>query len=176
MTLKTLGGTLGMTTDQYIALFSATVSFVALIFVGVQIRAATRQRTSDSLVKILDVNRELITLGFSHPELFEILTGDKNPNPVKTQRYLQLWLNQFSLVFSYLQHSVLRGEAKDNLERDLSEFMTMPNMRKHWQKFGRLYPASFQSYINEILKKDEPPGGKPAHHEGPTHPHHEAKT
>jgi hypothetical protein len=165
-----------MTTDQYIALFSATVSFVGLIFVGLQLRDATRQRTSDSLVKVLDINRELITLGFSHPQLFEILTGDKNANPVWTQRYLQLWLNQFSLVYSYLQHSVLRGEAKDNLERDLSEFMTMPNMRKHWQKFGRLYPASFQAYINEILKKDEPPGGKPTHHEGPAHPHHEAKT
>jgi hypothetical protein len=165
-----------MTTDQYIALFSATVSFIALIFVGVQIRAATRQRTSDSLVKILDTNRELITLGFSHPQLFEILTGDKNPNHVFTQRYLQLWLNQFSLVYFYLQNSVLQGEAKDNLERDLSEFMTMPNMRKHWQKFGKLYPASFQTYINEILRKDESPGDKPTHHEDQAHPHHEAKT
>ena len=165
-----------MTTDQYIALFSASVSSVALLFLGLQLRDATRQRTSDSLVKILDTNRELITLGFSHPQLFEILTGDKDINHVFTQRYLQLWLNQFSLVFFYLQNSVLPGEAKENLERDLSEFMNMPNMCKHWQKFGRLYPVSFQAYINGIFKKDESPGGKPTHHEGQAHPHHEAKT
>jgi len=165
-----------MSFDHFISLFSASISFVGLVFVGIQLRDATRQRTSDSLVKILDVNRELITLGFSHPQLFVILTGDKDADPVWTQRYLQLWLNQFSLVYSYLQHSVLQGEAKDNLERDLSEFMAMANMRKHWQRYGRLYPASFQAYINEILKKDEPPAGKTAHHAGPVHRHHDAKT
>ena len=164
-----------MTLDQGIAVFSATVSFVGLVFVGVQLRDGTRQRMSDSLVKILDINRELITLGFSHPQLFEILAGNKDADPVWTQRYMQLWLNQFSLVHSYLEHSMLGKEARANLERDLSEFMATPNMRRHWHRFGKLYPASFQAYINQILKTDEPPG-KAAHQGETTRRHHDAKT
>ena len=165
-----------MTLDQCIALFSASVSFVGLVFVGLQLRAGTKQRTSDSLVKILDTNRELITLGFSHPHLFEILANEKETDPIWTQRYLQLWLNQFSLVYSYLQNSVLKGEAKENLERDITDFMASGNMRKHWQRFGKLYPTSFQTYINAILKKDEPPV-KAAHHgEQTKRRHHDAKT
>jgi hypothetical protein len=30
------------------------------------------------------------------------------------------------------------------------------NMRRHWQRFGKFYPASFQDYVNGILKKVEP--------------------
>lgn len=120
-----------MSFDRLVSLISAITAFAGLLAVAYQIREGTRQRTSDSLVKILDNNRELITLGFSHPQLFEILAGDKNADPIWTQRYLQLWLNQFSLVFSFLERSILRGEATDNLERDLTEFMKMPKMRKH---------------------------------------------
>ena len=53
-----------MTLDHWVSLFSASISFIGLLFVAVQIRDSTRQRKSDSLVKILDTNRELIVLGF----------------------------------------------------------------------------------------------------------------
>jgi hypothetical protein len=162
-----------MTLDQGIALFSATVSFIGLVFVGLQLRDATRQRTSDSLVEILDVNRELITLGFSHPQLFGILDDAKNADPIWEQYYLQLWLNQFSLIHSYLKESVLKGERRENLQRDLSDFMMMANMRRHWQKFGKFYPASFQEYVNEMLKTIEPPTAAQAKHPARNH---EAKT
>jgi hypothetical protein len=163
-----------MTFDHLVSLFSATISFAGLIFVALQLRDSTRQRRSDSLVKILDINRELISLGFSHPQLFGILADEANANPLWTQRYLQLWLNQFSLVHSYLEHSMLGGEVRGNLLRDISEFMLNANVRKHWEKFGHLYPASFQAYINDILKKDEPPAK--AAHPGESRRHHDAKT
>jgi hypothetical protein len=163
-----------MTLDQKIALLSSVIAFVGLIFVALQLRDSTRQRRSDSLVKILDINRELIALGFAHPTLFAILAGKDNTDPLWTQRYLQLWLNQFSLVHSYLEHSMLGGEVRDNLLRDISEFMLNDNVRKHWHTFGHLYPASFQAYINGILKKDEPP--QKAAHPGESRRHHDAKT
>ena len=164
-----------MTLDHWVSLFSASISFIGLLFVAVQIRDSTRQRKSDSLVKILDTNRELIVLGFSHPPLFEILANGKDTNPIWTQRYLQLWLNQFSLVHSYLEHSMLGTEVRDNFRRDISEFMAMANMQTHWRRFGHLYPASFQAYINEILKTNEPPHERAAHRET-TRQHHDAKT
>ncbi len=146
-----------MSLDHIVSIFSAAVSFIGLLFVALQIRASTRQRESDSLVKITDINRELLSLGFSHPQLFTIMEDGKTADPVWERRFLQLWLNQFSLVHSYLTQSVLRAELKENLERDLSDFMAMENMRRHWQRYGMLYPASFQKYVNAILKKVEPP-------------------
>jgi hypothetical protein len=73
------------------------------------------------------------------------------------QYYLQLWLNQFALTHSYMARSVLCGELRENLTRDVADFMAMQNMRRHWQRFGSLYPATFQTFVNEILKKVEPP-------------------
>jgi hypothetical protein len=171
-----------MTLDQKIALFSSAVSFVAmvfigfqLLFIGLQLRAVRKQQKSDSLVKILDTTRELITLGFSHRELFKILADEKQADPLFTQQYLQLWLNHFSLIHYYLEESMLGNEARANLERDMSEFVAMTNMRAHWQRLGKIYPHSFQTYMNGILKKDEPPS-QAAHHAKTAHGHHDAKT
>ena len=44
-----------MTLDQDIALSAATISLFALMFVGLQVRDATRQRESQSLVEIFDI-------------------------------------------------------------------------------------------------------------------------
>jgi hypothetical protein len=142
-----------MTLDQGIALSSTIVSVFALLFLAVQVRDGTRQQRSDSLVKILDANRELISLGFSHPELFRVLAGDPKTDPVFSQRYMQLFLNQFSLVHTFLELSMLRGEMRDNLGRDIAEFMAIPAMRQQWEKYGHLYPVSFQTYVNHLLKK-----------------------
>jgi hypothetical protein len=146
-----------LTLDQSIAVFSAAVSFLGLFFVGIQMRESRKQRETESLIQVLDVNRQLVILGFSHPQLFKILEGDKTVEPLLERYYLQLWLNQFSLIHSYFRNSFLKGERKENLERDLSDVMLMPNMQKHWHQFGKFYPASFQNYINGILKESEPP-------------------
>jgi hypothetical protein len=142
-----------MTLDHYVSIFSAAISFVGLLLVVLQLRDSARQRASQSLVEIYDMNRQLISLGFSHPELFAILADAKDPDPVLERRYLQLWLNQFSLVNSYLNQSVFKGELKESLVSDLTDFMTLNNMQHHWRKYGRFYPASFQALVDGIIKK-----------------------
>lgn len=145
-----------MTLDQSIALFAAIVSFVGLVFVGLQLREATKQQRSQSLVKIYDINRELISLGFDHPLLFMILQDGHGVDPVWERRYLQLWLNQFSLIHSYLRNSMFEPELKDSLERDIEDFFKMKNARKHWHEHGAFYPPSFQFFANEVIKKEPP--------------------
>jgi hypothetical protein len=146
-----------MTLDHWVALFSTVISFVGLVFVAVQLRDANRQRESDSLVKIYDINRELLSLGFSHPQLFAILNDADNADPVWERRYLQLWLNQLSLIHTYLKRSTIRGELKDSLEQNVGDFMTMNNMRRQWHERGKAYPASFQKLVNDMIEKHEPP-------------------
>jgi len=146
-----------MSLDHYVALFSALISFAGLLLVVLQLRDSNRQRESESLVELYDINRQLLSLGFSHPVLFQILEDKKATDPLWEKRYLQMWLNQLSLSHAYLQRSVVQPELKASLERNLIDFMTMENMRRQWQQYGSFYPASFQDCVNEILKKVEPP-------------------
>jgi hypothetical protein len=161
-----------MTLDQGIALFSATVSFFGLVFVGLQLRDGTRQQRSQSLVEIYGMNRELIALGFSHPQLFDVLAGNK-ADPVLQRRYLQLWFTHFSLVNAYVNQSVLKGDLKESLMRDLTDLLTLKSALHHWDIYGRFYPESFQKLVGDILKKNEPPV-KAA--QVKAHRHHDAKT
>jgi hypothetical protein len=143
--------------DQYLPLFTAGMTFVGLLFVAMQIRDATKQREMDSLVKVYDINRELLSLGFSHPQLFAIMENTGKTDPMWENRYLQLWFNQFSLVHSYLRHSLFRREFKESLDRDITDFMRLENVRRHWERNSQYYPSAFQNYANALIKKIEPP-------------------
>jgi hypothetical protein len=153
-----------MSLDNYIALLSTAISFLGLLLVVLQLREGVRERRSESLVEIYDINRELLSLGFEHPALFAIFEDAKDVNPVLERRYLQLWLNQFSLIHSYLNDSVFRGELKESLIRDLSDFLAQENMQRHWKRYGAFYPVSFQTLVNGIIQKNEPPFGETAAH------------
>jgi hypothetical protein len=146
-----------MSFDHYVAMISALIAFVGLLLVALQIRDGTRQRQSKSLVEIYDMNRQLISLGFDHPELFAVLADEKT-DPVLERRYLQLWFNQYSLVNAYLNQSLLKGELQESLVRDISDYMTLKNARHHWLEYGGFYPVSFQKLVNEL--KNEPPHHK----------------
>lgn len=154
-----------MTFDHIVSLVSAFISFAALIFLARQVRDGTKQRQAQSLVEIYDINRQLLTLAFDHPKLFAVL-DDKETDAVWERRYLQMWLNQFSLIHTYLSQSVIKGELKESLILDLSDFMSKKNMQRHWKTEGAFYPKSFQKLVNGLIAKHEPPA-KAAH----AHPH-----
>jgi hypothetical protein len=146
-----------MPPDQYIPLISAIIAFAGLVLVVLQLRDNAKQQTVNSLVGILDTNRKLISMGFSHTGLFGVLRDEKTVAPEWERYYLQLWLNQFSLLHTYFKNAIFRGEQKENLERELASFLAMKNMQHHWREYGAFYPDSFQKYVNDILKKIEPP-------------------
>jgi hypothetical protein len=143
--------------DHAVALITAICAIISLVFVGVQMRDANRQRESDSLVKIYDINRQLLSLGFDHPKLFDIMNDAENADPVWERRYLQLWLNQFFLIHVFAGRSTIKGELRENLELNLSDSITMNNMRRQWQYRGKFYTPSFQKLVNGIIQKHEPP-------------------
>ncbi len=150
-----------MSFDHWIALISSSISFVGLMFVAVQLRDANRQRETESMVKLYDINRELLSLGFSHPQLLEVLEDKKIADALLEKRYLQLWLNQLSLSHTFLQRSVFKIELQDELHRNLIDFIGMKNMQRHWQQYGSFYPTSFQERVGEILELEPPPAAAP---------------
>jgi hypothetical protein len=152
-----------MASDHWVSVFSAAISFTGLLLVVMQLRANRRQQQMQSLVEIYDINRQLLSLGFSHPKLFAIMEDAPKADPVWERRYLQLWLNQFCLIYMYLKRSVLDRELKEPLERDLADFMKMENIRRHWRQHGTFYPTSFQKLVNGMIQKSEPPPQTAAH-------------
>lgn len=144
-----------MSVENIVSVSSAAISFIGLLLVVLQLRKGNKQQELTSLVEIYDINRELITLGFSHPQLFAILSDAKGNDPIWEQHYLQLWLNQLSLIHYYLRHSVFDAELKASLERELADFMQMENMQRHWEQHGSFFPDSFQELVNDRIKNAE---------------------
>lgn len=132
------------------------IQIIGLFIVAWQLWIANKQRETDSLARLLDTNRQLISLGFSQPELLKILRDEKNVNPALEHYFLQLWLNHFSMAHAYIKHSFFRRERRENLTRGITGFMKMANMQHHWENEGQYYPPSFQKFVNKIIKEVEP--------------------
>ena len=142
-----------MSLEQWVAILSATMSFIGLMFVALQIRDSTRQRRVESVQRLIDVNRELLSLGFSHPKLFDILNDTTTADPQWEQRYLQLWLNHLSMVHTMLKHRGFDADFREGLERDMAYTFALGNMQRHWMKAGQFYSTSFQKKVNGIIAK-----------------------
>lgn len=127
------------------------LTFVGLLFVAWQMRDGNKQRKMDSQIRLYEINRELISLGFEKPELFEVLKDGEKIDHNLERRYLQLWLNQLSLIFSLKATGALQKDYQESCERDLRDMFELASMRRHWRAFGKYYPASFRKAVNDIL-------------------------
>ena len=70
--------------------------------------------------------------------------------------YLQLWLNQAALVHSFIHHKAFDQDVQESFKRDIHDVMNMDNMKAHWQKVEKYYPASFQEFIKKLQSKAGP--------------------
>ena len=129
------------------------LTFAGLVFVAWQMRDANKQSKLESQIQLQGINRELIAMGFSKPELFEVMQGTKKVDATLERRYLQLWLNQLSLFHALKLEGALQKDYEESCERDLRDMIELPNMRRHWQKYGKYYPTSFQKSVNDIIDK-----------------------
>lgn len=141
-----------MTLDQIISLSSALIAFAGLLLVALQLGDGNRQQQLSSLVEIYDINRELLTLGFSHPQLFAVLQDAKGADPTWERRYLQLWFNHLALIHAFLRNGVSDDELSASLNLELASFMEMENARRHWRAYRNWFPGSFQKLIDSYAK------------------------
>ncbi len=142
-----------MITAEAVAIFSTVISFVSLLLVILRLHSDGDQRRLESLIRIYDINRQLLTLGFSHPVLFGVLQDSKEVDPTWERHYLQLWLNQMALIHAYRKRGFFSDDLRSSLERDVREFMLMDNMQKHWKENRDVYPASFRHYVNSLTRR-----------------------
>lgn len=140
--------------EYWANIISSLISFAGLVFVGVQLMRDAKNREIQSVIEIYDINRDLITLGFSQPELFKVLKGADIQDAELQQRYLQLWINQMAPINVFLKQAAIKGELKESLLTDQAEFFELPNVKKHWGSFGKFYPKSFQKTVADLTKKE----------------------
>ena len=151
-----------MPSPEVLSAFSTLISFASILLVVLQLRGHLRQRKVESLIHVYDITRELISLGFDHPELFDILADNGDADPVRERRYLQLWLNQSALIFMIHRHGLFERELEASLSRELREFMGQENMRVHWRRQRLYYPKSFRRFVDGVTAPVEGgPGGGP---------------
>lgn len=135
---------------NYFAAVSMTVSFFSLMVVIVQLGELIKQRRAEAVGKIFDINRQLITLGFSNPELFGILHDEPGSDPRLERAYLQLWLNQIVQIFYTQQRGFLAADLRVSLEADARDLLKQENLQRHWRLCRQFYPASFQTYLDTL--------------------------
>jgi hypothetical protein len=140
-----------VTLDNLLTFAGLILTFAGLIFVALQMREENRQRKIESQIRMHDINRELISMGFDKPELFEILKGTNQTTSEFERRFLQLWLNQLSMFHSLKEAGDMQKEFEESCDRDLRNMFEKANMRRHWEGVGKFYPASFQKAVNAII-------------------------
>ena len=141
---------------DYVSAAALVVSAISLSFVLLQLYDSLTQRRIDASIRISDINRELVALGFSHPTLFSILNGE-TADPKIERRYLQLWFNQFLLIYTYQTRGLFQREHRESLGRDIGDFLKLQNMQAHWREFRQYYPTPFQDFVNALLPENDSP-------------------
>lgn len=135
------------------AAVSAVVSVVSLLTVFVELRSGRLQRKAESLIQVYDANRELLTLGFDKPELFDVIgTGDYG------HRYLQLWVNHIALIVELRRQNLFSPTQWKALDNDIGYFVENPKFRLIWPEIRMFYPRPLQKILDAkiaIVEKKE---------------------
>lgn len=139
-----------MAQSDFIAVAALIVSVISFFL---QFRHTTEQRQIDAEMRVKETNRELITLGFSHPELFKVM-DDQPASPRLERAYLQLWLNFYEQIFLDRRRGLFSREFFDGLQRDMQEIFSQRNMQRHWHAHKIYYQTPFQTFGNSLLPRE----------------------
>lgn len=120
-----------------------------------------RQLKLDALIKIMDSNRQIVSLGFEHPDVWSSLEGETSALQVEEamarRRYLQLWTNHMQIMWAAQQLGLVSEGEWQAYRQDLSEFLRSPSLQEHWRNVARFYPEGFRELVSELsgLRRDD---------------------
>ena len=136
------------------------VALVGMAFTLAQLVLLRRQLKLDALIRIMDSNRAIVTLGFEHPAVWTVLERT-SPDPGPTEgsaarRYLQLWVNHMLILWMAWRLGLVSGGEWEAYRLDMTEFLRAPSLRAHWVRVSRFYPRKFQELIAGLCPCDLP--------------------
>ena len=140
-----------------IAALALAVSLIVMFFNARQLSLLMRQLRLDSLIKISDGNREIISLGFEKPELWKILYDSTEipdaKNAEERKRYLQLWFNHMHVIWKAHELGLLDRHEWTACSIDIEDFLSIRSLRVHWQEVRSFYPEPFQKFMDNTIRR-----------------------
>ena len=124
-----------------------------------QLRLFRRQLKLDALIRIVDSNREVVSLGFEHPRVWTAMerSGEtvSSSEALVRRRYLQLWTNHMQIMWAAWRLGLVPEREWAAYRQDLGEFFRTPALREHWTSVARFYPKGFRRLVTQLLEGGE---------------------
>lgn len=139
---------------EYGAAFIQSAGIIlGLLFTGVALRAETRSRQIENLIRITEGHRALWTYFDEKPELGRIflyqLDLEEHPITAKEIRFVQFLINHLLLTFRAQQWGLLG--SPERLKDDVRTFFALPIPRAAWEKARRYQDADFRKFVDDTL-------------------------
>ncbi|KAF0095638.1 MAG: hypothetical protein E1N59_1133 [Puniceicoccaceae bacterium 5H] len=119
--------------------------------VFLQLRYLVRQMRFDAFLEIQEATRELIQLGFDHPDLLAVLEQSKTRRKARERKYAQLWLNQLNLAFAAYRQKHVPRDLWRSFETNIRAFVQADLLRSHWPSLKPFYPSAFQAFLDKAV-------------------------
>ena len=150
---------------------------LGLLFTGAALRAETRSRQVENLIRITEGHRALWTYFDERPELSRLfhlrVDLDQHPLTAKESRFVQFLINHIFLTFR-AQHGGLL-QAPQHLRDDIRAFFSLPIPRAVWEKVRRYQDDDFRKYMEESFSPKMGAANENDHrcpeYEKTSHPH-----
>jgi hypothetical protein len=123
------------------------VAAVGISLTLLQLRLLRRQLKLDALIRIMDSNRAIVTLGFEHPAVWAALQSNAALLAEEVQvrrRYLQLWTNHMQIIWGAWSLGLISGREWEAYRRDMADFLRVPAWQEHWAAVVEFYPKGFR--------------------------------
>jgi len=140
------------TINLLISTLALLVAIGSGAFVAVQVRAYLRQLRFDALSRILEVNRQLLLVGFEHPELLTVLEGQTIADFRMQKRYFQMWLNQVHLMWLAHKENLIDETYWDGHSRDFISLANLENFKTHWEGAKTYYEGEFRVFVDSLIQ------------------------
>ena len=132
-------------------------ALAGICFTLLQLLMLRRQLKLDALIRIMDSNRAIVTLGFEHPAVWAAM-GEETPTvfgdeAVLHRRYRQLWMNHMQIMWSAWRLGLVSGFEWEAYRQDMADFLRSRSLREHWQAVSRFYPRGFRRLVADLSRR-----------------------
>ena len=126
---------------------------LGLFFTGIALRAETRSRQVENLIRITEGHRELWTYFDERPQLFRLFETQvdlgEHPLTEKETRFVQFLINHLILTFRAQQWGLYR--SPERLRDDIRSFFTLPLPAAAWERLRKYQDKDFQEFVQKTL-------------------------
>jgi len=133
-----------------LSLLALCVSVGTLFYTVRQVGLLRSQLKIDADLRVAAVSRELFTMAFQDPELFNLFEDKPLLNKQKERHYVQMWFNHVHTMWNVHEHGLISDAEWYSDMKDIALFFSINIVRKHWEESRGFFPANFVQFITSL--------------------------